>query len=745
MSEIKVSVIIPVYNVEKYLEQCLDSVVNQTLKDIEIICINDGSTDGSLKILQHYAHLDSRIKVIDKPNSGYGNSMNLGLEYAMGEYVGIVEPDDYIDVRMYETLYNISQYRGSDIVKSNYYTVDDTGINKVNKFGHMVTSSVYKNYEIPNFVKKNHPCIWTAIYRTEFLKKNGIGFSNTPGAAFQDVGFNIKSWLFADKIAVTDEAFYYYRINNPNSSIAQGNKMAFVTLNEYKLVYDFIEGKGFSDILISSLDSKCCQDLSYNYTTRLTRDHLKFILEANKLFNRHGTEGLLSNKFYAGVKRHPFLFYLSSWFYMKKVKNKTKTIFYIFRLPVMSIKNINTHKVCRILFVKIKKKLKTKANSLFHQSIIFNLFQDRQIEKYKDKPFDVEKVLASVKYPLSYLQADQTQNFLNILVNQAPTYWDSTDNCFNNIDDAYFCWEVRPSPKSFRVIKFALDMNKKITYVGDSFLRSINTFADKEALPKYQKGISFTFDDLTSYFDATRPSRLEQMLNDKNLVLSDSELKRARDCINKIVSTHLTKYNSQPIYEPKIGREGVKKVLVVDQSYNDMSILKGMASDNTFAKMIDAARLENPDADIIVKTHPDTIAAKGTRKGYYSGLIEHDNIYLMTDPINPISLIKYCDKVYVCSTQLGFESLMCGKETHVFGMPFYAGWGLSVDSQKCERRTNTRTLEEVFYIAYIMYSYYVNPRTNSRCEIEEAMDYLLNLRDEYFSKFNVVNELTYKQ
>ena len=201
--------------------------------------------------------------------------------------------------------------------------------------------------------------------------------------------------------------------------------------------------------------------------------------------------------------------------------------------------------------------------------------------------------------------------------------------------------------------------------------------------------------------------------------------------IDKIVKTHLTKYNNQPIYEPKIGREGVKKVLVVDQSYGDMSIIRGWGSDKLFSDMLETAIKENPDADIIVKTHPDTIS--GNRGGYFKGLKAHDNIYTQTEPINPISLIKYVDKVYVCTTQFGFEALMCDKEVHVFGMPFYAGWGLTHDRQKCERRTNTRTLEEVFYIAYIMYSYYVNPDKQSRCEIEEAIDYLLTLREEYFN------------
>ena len=104
----KVSIIVPIYNVEQYLVECMESIVHQTLKDIEIICVNDGSTDNSLKIIQDYAQKDNRIVIIDKQNEGYGKGMNDGLDKATGEYVGIVEPDDYVDLHMYEDLYKIA-------------------------------------------------------------------------------------------------------------------------------------------------------------------------------------------------------------------------------------------------------------------------------------------------------------------------------------------------------------------------------------------------------------------------------------------------------------------------------------------------------------------------------------------------------------------------------------------------------------------------------------------------------------
>lgn len=116
-----VSILVPIYNVERYLEKCLNSLISQTLKNIEIICINDGSTDNSLAIIKKYAQKDSRIVIINKKNTGYGDSMNQGLKRAKGEYIGIVESDDFVDKKMFEVLYNMALQYKADIVKSSFY------------------------------------------------------------------------------------------------------------------------------------------------------------------------------------------------------------------------------------------------------------------------------------------------------------------------------------------------------------------------------------------------------------------------------------------------------------------------------------------------------------------------------------------------------------------------------------------------------------------------------------------------
>ena len=117
----KLSVLVPIYNVEKYLDECLASLTKQTLKDIEIICINDGSTDNSPKILQKYAKKYPNFVVINKQNSGYGDSMNKGLEKATGEYIGIVESDDFIESDAFKKLYELAHETKADIVKANYF------------------------------------------------------------------------------------------------------------------------------------------------------------------------------------------------------------------------------------------------------------------------------------------------------------------------------------------------------------------------------------------------------------------------------------------------------------------------------------------------------------------------------------------------------------------------------------------------------------------------------------------------
>ena len=234
----KVSIVIPTYNVEQYLKECLDSVINQTLKDIEIICVDDGSTDNSGKILDEYAAKDSRIKVIHKENGGYGKAMNVGIDNATGEYIGIVEPDDYIEFDMYETLYINAKKNNVDIIKSDYYTfITENGINKT-KIHKLISPDYYyrllypcKDIKLLHIMTTN----WSGIYKKEFLNKYNIRHNESPGAAYQDNGFYIQTMYLAKNIYFMDKPFYHYRLDNPNQSIRRKNNI-FTIPYEYKFI-----------------------------------------------------------------------------------------------------------------------------------------------------------------------------------------------------------------------------------------------------------------------------------------------------------------------------------------------------------------------------------------------------------------------------------------------------------------------------------------------------------------------------
>ena len=247
----KLSILVPIYNVEKYLDVCLSSLAKQTLKDIEIICINDGSTDNSPKILQKYAKKYPNFVVINKQNSGYGDSMNKGLEKATGEYIGIVESDDFIESDAFEKLYKLAHETKADIIKANYFYHSKDGD---------VLHEVVKNQKLgtplsladDTSILLEEPGIWSAIYRRDFLNKDKIRFRTTPGASYQDTGFHFKSFCAAKRIVYTDKAYLHYRTDNASSSVKSLEKVNYV-VEEYADIERYIRNLNLPAEVISTL------------------------------------------------------------------------------------------------------------------------------------------------------------------------------------------------------------------------------------------------------------------------------------------------------------------------------------------------------------------------------------------------------------------------------------------------------------------------------------------------------------
>ena len=223
MVDIRVSIIVPVYNVEAYLKQCLESIINQTLKEIEIILVDDGSPDRCPQICDEYSQIDSRIKVIHKINGGYASAINVGLEMASGEFIGIVESDDYCAIDMYEKMYNKIKNTDADFVICDYYSIEKANSFKRHYLNANSSEQQY-NLKINPSILNNPSYPWKNLYRAKFLEKNNIKMLADGIGAYEDLPWNAAILTYANKILHVDEPLYYYRKFSINSSTNIGSR-----------------------------------------------------------------------------------------------------------------------------------------------------------------------------------------------------------------------------------------------------------------------------------------------------------------------------------------------------------------------------------------------------------------------------------------------------------------------------------------------------------------------------------------
>ena len=211
----KVSIIIPVYNTEKYLFKCLNSLLKQTLKEIEIIIVNDGSTDGSGAIIEMFAQSDTRFKVINQNNLRQGAARNNGTKIATGEYIGFVDSDDYIDLDYYEKLYNAAKKYNSDIALATNIRIGNGETKKrLNIKEEIFVTEIQDKYDI-NHQPKN-PCPTNKIYKKELLDKNNIIWPE--GVYYEDKIFTLKAVYYANGVVSVPNINYYY-FRNKNSTV----------------------------------------------------------------------------------------------------------------------------------------------------------------------------------------------------------------------------------------------------------------------------------------------------------------------------------------------------------------------------------------------------------------------------------------------------------------------------------------------------------------------------------------------
>ncbi|KWT70396.1 Capsular polysaccharide export system protein KpsC [Comamonas testosteroni] len=284
-------------------------------------------------------------------------------------------------------------------------------------------------------------------------------------------------------------------------------------------------------------------------------------------------------------------------------------------------------------------------------------------------------------------------------------------------------WGLRPTTR--KALAYAAKHGLPYVALEDGFLRSFGT---GEHFPP----LSLVFDDEGIYYDCTRPSALERLLNsDTDLLAAEAVL--VRQAREKLLSAGLSKYNHAAELPDGMLRSGdVQRVLVVDQTAGDMSVVKGGADAATFDAMLAAALAENPQATVYVKTHPEVTS--GRKGGYLTGVQPDARTVVLRDAVNPMSLIAQMDKVYVVSSTMGFEALLANKPVVCFGVPWYSGWGVTDDRQPqhaalLRRAGRRRSVDELFAASYLHYSRYLNPETRQSGSIADVTVWLERQRE----------------
>lgn len=244
---IRVSVVVPVYNVAKYLRRCLDSLVRQTLRDIEIICVDDGSTDGSGVLLDEYAAKDARIRVVHQPNAGAGPARNAGLDLARGDYLFFCDPDDWCDRQMLAKMYARAKHLDADMVFVSHFECegDDDRVggrrSLPRKLADLPQPFAAEDVATDIFQLFAH-VPWNKLFRAVFVRENGLRFQNLPRS--NDAFFVEAAIASARRIGVIDRAYYYHRIRRPGSLVAASDKNAMTGYAARDALRDYLGARG---------------------------------------------------------------------------------------------------------------------------------------------------------------------------------------------------------------------------------------------------------------------------------------------------------------------------------------------------------------------------------------------------------------------------------------------------------------------------------------------------------------------
>ena len=291
----------------------------------------------------------------------------------------------------------------------------------------------------------------------------------------------------------------------------------------------------------------------------------------------------------------------------------------------------------------------------------------------------------------------------------------------------FYGWGRKPSGQ--QAVELASKFKGKFKLLEDGFIRSVGLGVEGAKL------LSVVEDDFGIYYDATQPSQLEHILATSEF--STKIICEARWCIDFIISNHICKYNNAPdittAQVQKYELQNNSNILIIAQTHGDASLEYGLANQFSTLDMINAAINENPNSNILLKIHPDVLSGKKKSDIDIANL--PSQIKIISENINPISLLKHITKVYTKTSAMGFEALMCGCECVCFGVPFYAGWGLSDDRAQIPSRRNKKlSLEQLFAGAYLLYAKYIDPYSGAPTTLKRVLPQINTLKNARLSE-----------
>lgn len=355
METIKVSVIVPVYNVEEYIEECIESIVNQTLKEIEIIIVNDGTKDNSMKRIEKYL-FDPRIIVVNKENGGISSARNAGLKIARGEYISFIDSDDFIEPTMLEDLYNNSE--DAEIVFSNIISYDNKTGNKSYSESRIEFGILNKGSYLFNILNLRFSC-WNRIYKKDYLERNDLNFIKE--IIYEDAIFSIKALFLANKVKYIDKFHYNYRINRNGSTMTithsdrkkeKFNSFNLLAINSLKIIVKEIENfeKKYEEnwnifekinlkilelklkiMLLKEKNKKYLEKKEFTNFEILLKKEWNFLSETEKKVLKKEVDGILKSKMIIDINIFDPFWWKNKFFRKKSlrriIETKIKNIF----------------------------------------------------------------------------------------------------------------------------------------------------------------------------------------------------------------------------------------------------------------------------------------------------------------------------------------------------------------------------------------------------------------------------------